>query len=372
MGFTTVLLQAGVVIWCLTVSNAFQPPTSTRRFPYCKVLQFKRGFQTSDSSFRQRRHKPLKDSMWESDDVSWSGKAKRRLRGRMESPTETPVRDTIVGVNVLAFVWQTVSTLQYIAAKFPAFWKTDKWSMISDAAIDAGTTTGPLMRDFMFSAALGKSQPHRYLTAGFLHGGILHLVMNMYALRQIPNWVETGLGRPLYITTYLVGIVAGNRFHAKFIGDEFLGCLGSSGGIVALAGLAFAALVKMDNQKASLEILKSMAALLCFGALVPSLSNASHIGGFLAGCFMGTCFSPGYRTSYSLKRKNSMEVDDAPRDFRLAMGFGVVPNKDPPISLRTLWIAVILFAATEPKLQTMPALVLKGLLSPGSLTGTLI
>jgi membrane associated rhomboid family serine protease len=271
-----------------------------------------------------------------------------------------------VVTNVVAYIWQAINTLNYLRAKFPAHWKTQTWSMISDAVIDSGGTAGPLMRDFMFSPFLGKRQPHRYLTAGFLHGGILHLLCNMYALRQMPDWLETGLGWPLFITTYIVGVVAGNYFHARSAMDEFLGCLGSSGGIVALAGLTFISLGKMGNKSGSAEILRSMGTLFVFGVFIPSMSNASHIGGFLSGCAMGLLFSPSYGKSYSLRRKNSVTIDTAPRDYRQAMGFGVVPNGKPLVPLWMFWAVALVYASSEPRLLAMPGLVWKGLTNPGA------
>lgn len=302
---------------------------------------------------------------WDGDDLRWTERFRRRIETRWEKGTDTPVRDALIASNIAMYVYQAINTLYYLKATFPSYWPS--WSMISDAVLESGTTIGPLTRAFMFSAHLGKRQPHRYLTSGFLHGGILHLLGNLYALHEMPTWLETGLGWPLFVTTYVVGIVAGNGAHARYAMDEFLIGIGASGGIVALAGLSFVALAKMKNQSGTMQILKNVAALLVVGAVLPNVSNAAHVGGFLSGCLMGLLFSPGYRKSYSLRRQNAYNVDTAPKDFRKAMGFGIVPKDRAPIPLAVLWAAVVFYISTDYRFRNTPALVWRGLIRPGSL-----
>lgn len=306
-------------------------------------------------------------SFWDGDDRRWSRRLRRRVFRFDGISTETPVRDGIVVTTVAAYIWQALNTLKHIRSQFPEYWSTQAWSMISDAVIDSRGTVGPLMKDFMFSPILGMRQPHRFLTSGFLHGGVLHLACNMYALRQLPDWLETGLGWPLFVTTYIVGVVAGNYFHSRAAMDQFLYCLGASGGVVALTGLMFISLGKMGNRQGTAEILRSMGGLFAIGAIIPSMSNASHIGGFLGGCVMGLLFSPGYGKSYSLRRKNSVTIDPAPRDYRQVMGFGVMPNERPPVPLWMFWAVALVIASSQPRLMSMPQLVWRGLSSPGSL-----
>lgn len=302
---------------------------------------------------------------WDGDDLRWSKRIRRVIARRLNRIGETPVRDALIVANIGAYVYQAINSLVYLIAAYPSHWPS--WELMSDAMFDPGATIGPFTRAFLFSAHLGTQQPHRYVSSGFLHGSLLHLTCNLYSLQQMPNWLETGLGWPLYLTTYLMGIVGGNYAHARYTMDEYTACLGASGGIVALAGLAFIALTKMGNQPATSTLLKNMAALLVLGILVPSVSNTAHIGGFISGCIMGLLFSPGYRKSYSLRRKNSYIVDTAPKDFRQAMGFGLVPNDRSPIPLAVLWAGIVLFLSTDRRFQYMPTLVWKGLTRPGSL-----
>jgi hypothetical protein len=104
------------------------------------------------------------------------------------------------------------------------------------------------------------------------------------------------------------------------------------------------------------------------GFFVESISSMSHIGGFLCGIAVAVFFAPSYRKDYSMRRKNSAEYDPAPREFRQAMGFGVMPTQRGILPLSLLWVvAVFLLVATRPEFRQIPALVAKGLLFPGTL-----
>jgi membrane associated rhomboid family serine protease len=307
---------------------------------------------------------------WEGDDLRWSTKLRRRLRQQRMDGDATPIKTSLLVLNVLLFVYQSITTVNYIRRGHPAYWPGYAIPMIADAVVGSAVN-GPLTADFAFSNALSQTQPHRFLTSGFLHGGIVHLLFNMDAFRRQPSWLETGLKGPLYLTAFLISIVTGNLGH-MFLSNNPLDrvlCLGSSSGIFGLYGLMYAALVKMGNKGAASRVAKGMAILLVMGLFLENVSTAAHVGGFLGGLCIGILCGPSYRKNYSLRRKNSVEYDPTPRDYRQAMGYGVMPTDRGILPLPLLWfILAVLFAAAKPKFRAMPAMVLKGLLVPGSLT----
>jgi membrane associated rhomboid family serine protease len=273
-------------------------------------------------------------------------------------------------LQLLFFVYQTVAAVNFIRLGHPEYWPSHAFAMIGDALM--GTSVrGPVLMDFGYSNALAQNQPHRFLTSGFLHGGILHLLVNLDTMRRQPSWLETGLGAPLYVTTFLISVVGGNLAHFFGINDPFdrTLVLGASGGICGLYGLMYGSLVRMGNAKAASRIVRGMAIMIVSGFFVESISSMSHIGGFLCGVAMSIFFSPSYRKDYSMRRKNSAEFDAYPRDFRQVMGFGVMPTERGMLPLSLLWAgAVVALVATRSEFRQMPALVAKGLLFPGSLT----
>jgi Rhomboid family len=124
----------------------------------------------------------------------------------------------------------------------------------------------------------------------------------------------------------------------------------------------------MGNTQLGWRVAKSMALLLLFGFIFANVSNAAHIGGFLGGISMGLVCCPSYRKSYSLTRKNSLEVDLADREYRLAMGFGKVPSKRGLIPVSLIWISAFIALASNPLYRSIPMQIYQGILRPGSLS----
>ena len=306
---------------------------------------------------------------WGGDDLRWFSKYRRKLR-MGSSGNATPIRRALILSNIAMFVYQTFVTVRYIRMRHPEYWPRQAAPIVFDALIGS-SINGPMVTDFAFSNALSHRQPHRYLTAGFLHGGILHLILNLDALWNQPKWLEDGLGRLLYLSTFLVSIVAGNAFHFAMADSPMdrVFVIGSSGGILGLYGLMFAALVRMGNKQATRRIARGLFLLFVTGTLIDGISTAAHVGGFLAGLVMGILFGPGYRKSYSLRRANSLDYDPVSRGFRQAMGFGVLPTNRGFLPLSLLWGGIVVFSLlAAPKFQSIPQQIIKGLMHPGSLS----
>lgn len=233
------------------------------------------------------------------------------------------------------------------------------------------TSVGAFTMDFAHQTALSSIQPHRLITSGFLHGSLLHLAFNMRYLWTLPKFVEEGLGWPLYLSTYLASVVAGNLAHSSVAssGPAALGlCLGASGGICGMQGLMFVLLNQMGNRAASMSIFKNMIWLIIFGSITPGISNAGHVGGFIGGALVGYIFGPRYGSSYRMNRKWSLAVDDASPEYRNMMGFGI-EEKKPRLKLRYLWLVLALVAWYKPVVRTIPICLWLGLKSPGLLSG---
>ncbi|MCX8156769.1 MAG: rhomboid family intramembrane serine protease [Verrucomicrobiae bacterium] len=78
------------------------------------------------------------------------------------------------------------------------------------------------------------------LTAFFLHGGILHLVGNVYFLLIFGDNVEDELGRGRYLLLLLLATLGGQLLHILFEPHSAVPAIGASGGISGV--LAFYAL----------------------------------------------------------------------------------------------------------------------------------
>jgi membrane associated rhomboid family serine protease len=307
---------------------------------------------------------------WDGDDLRWTQRLRRRMFRSNIGGSKTPGRSTLIGLNLFMFVYQTINTVQMIARQHPGYWPRHALSMILDTLLGSANVRGPLTTDFVHISYLSNRQPHRFLTAGFLHGDIIHLLLNLDALRRLPSWLETGLGTSLFVTTFIVSIVTGNIGHSIVMAPTAPRtiCLGSSGGICGLYGLMYVALTKMGQPRGALSILQNMALLFVFGFFIEAISNAGHIGGFIGGIIMGILCVPRYQRDYQMRRKNSLQADVSPAAYRQVMGFGIAPSKRGFLPVQAIWIATGLLFVAEPRFRAIPANVVRGLWNPGSLS----
>jgi len=138
-----------------------------------------------------------------------------------------------------------------------------------------------------------------FFTYAFLHGGPLHLVVNMITLWSLSELVTARLGAWRFAVLYFVTAVAGAAVFA-FLSTANTPMVGASG---ALFGLAGALLSWMwDDQPTLAEALRfaGRAVLLLLAInvalhflLAGQLAWQTHLGGFLAGWILALVLDPG-------------------------------------------------------------------------------
>lgn len=141
----------------------------------------------------------------------------------------------------------------------------------------------------------------RLLTSGFLHFDIFHYLMNMYALFQLGSFCEKLFKRWQYVLILIVSIIFGNLF--VLIAQENVVGLGISGGLFGLLGAILMVMVENNSIKNPV-VRMNMFQLLFLNLLIslmPGISMLAHLGGFVAGCFMGVMFVHSTRW-HSLKK----------------------------------------------------------------------
>ena len=137
---------------------------------------------------------------------------------------------------------------------------------------------------------------HRWWTlisANYLHGGILHILFNMLALRQIAPLIIREYNISRMFILYTLGGVAG--FAVSYLaGVKFT--IGSSAAVCSLIG---AALYFGKNrgglygQAVYRQVGGWVIGIFAFGILIPGINNWGHAGGILAGALLGALL--GYR-----------------------------------------------------------------------------
>jgi membrane associated rhomboid family serine protease len=136
----------------------------------------------------------------------------------------------------------------------------------------------------------------RLLTSEFLHGGLLHLVLNMVALYMFGPVAERVLGTSRFVATYLTLAVGASTFVYLFT-DPSTATVGASGAIFGLFGLVFVLMLKAGQDVRSLLVLLGINA---FISLQHGISWQAHLGGFLAGVMLGAVYAYAPRRSRSL------------------------------------------------------------------------
>ena len=136
-------------------------------------------------------------------------------------------------------------------------------------------------------------QPWRLLSATFLHGGIVHLGFNMWALWNTGRLAERFYGNTQLGLIYLVAGLAGSMASLFFAARTGVS-VGASGAIFGVVGCLLAAIsTKADNLPPGLaksmrsSMLTFVAFSLVLGFTAGFVDNAAHIGGLAGGYLMG-------------------------------------------------------------------------------------
>ena len=133
----------------------------------------------------------------------------------------------------------------------------------------------------------------RLITSTFLHFGIIHLAMNMYALYTAGVYLEPMLGKTKYIAAYLcTGIIAG--IVSLWWHKDGVNGAGASGAIFGLYGVFLALLfTNLIPKQVRSALLQSIGIFVVFNIVYgmrSGIDNAAHIGGLLSGMLIGFVF----------------------------------------------------------------------------------
>lgn len=144
-----------------------------------------------------------------------------------------------------------------------------------------------------FNEALLQGQWWRLFSCMFLHAGILHLLMNMYALNYVGGLLEPALGKTRFLIAYLASGLIASLVSAVFHANTFIVGVGASGAIFGLFGVLFALISTKYFDSAIREALgKSIATTLVINlayGFQGGIDLAAHLGGLVAGFVIGYC-----------------------------------------------------------------------------------
>lgn len=142
---------------------------------------------------------------------------------------------------------------------------------------------------------------YRLFSSIFLHGSILHLVLNMYSLKIVGEQVENYFGKLRFITIFLISGLCGSLFSLIFTNSVSIGASG------AIFGLLGSLLYFTYNYRLVLgstfknQVLPVIILNLFLSLLIPNVDFYAHLGGLIAGIFATMAVGiPGKKDNQSM------------------------------------------------------------------------
>jgi rhomboid protease GluP len=158
-----------------------------------------------------------------------------------------------------------------------------------------------------FKSVTMDGQWWRLLTCCFLHIGILHLLLNMYALLYIGLILEPYLGKSRFLAAYLFTGIAASVTSLWW--NDLTVSAGASGAIFGMYGV-FLALLSSNvlDKSVRKSLMTSIAVFIGYNLMNgfkpnSGIDNAAHIGGLLSGVIIGYAFIPSLKSFENNKLK---------------------------------------------------------------------
>jgi membrane associated rhomboid family serine protease len=180
-------------------------------------------------------------------------------------PSTPVVTQALIAINVLVFIVETAS----------------------GAPLGGGLGTGWVVKHgVLFGPSISISHDYwRLVTAGFLHDGLFHILINMVSLYFVGSALEPAIGRVNFVFVYFASLLAGSFGALLFTPQAPV--VGASGAIFGI----FGALIVMARAR-GISIWQSGLGMVLVLNLVLSVTYAGislggHLGGLVGGLITG-------------------------------------------------------------------------------------
>lgn len=187
------------------------------------------------------------------------------------------VTTTLIALNVAIYVMSTVAGGGSALGGSPSFEFELDWALIGSGRVSGGVFGIPI--------GVAEGEWYRLVTSGFLHGSLLHLGFNMFALWILGRQLEPVLGRATFAAVYFSSLLAGSLGVMVLDPDQLT--LGASGAVFGLFGYALVGqwargINPMDTGLGGIILIN-----LVFTFAVPGISIGGHLGGLIGGAAAG-------------------------------------------------------------------------------------
>jgi len=201
----------------------------------------------------------------------------------------------------------TCALLALLAAVFAGelMYGIEPWTGLLKPGVRTLVALGGLYPNLVFQSG----EWYRLLTAAFLHGDAIHLLLNGVALYLAGHVLETLVGRAWFLALFLIGAVGGSLLSLA-INPATMVSVGASGAIMCLLAAAYVCSFRFQAGGERMQIQMGLLQVL-IPSLIPiavsrtggHIDFAAHIGGAVTGVAIGlamlktwrdTSTSPGF------------------------------------------------------------------------------
>jgi len=174
------------------------------------------------------------------------------------------------------------------------------------AILSPSSDTIYLLGGFIINGQTGAFDWWRAITFGVVHGGIIHIAFNCYAMTVLASLSEANLGARRTLVTITVsqlGAAVATWFWYLRIHGESVFTVGASGWVSGLLGYAIVYTWFLGDSGAAYrrQLTQWAVYILLFGYFMGA-NNVAHIGGALAGAAIGVVQNRRGRTSKAEER----------------------------------------------------------------------
>ena len=175
----------------------------------------------------------------------------------------------LIALNAIAYLWEVSVAGPSMLSGFG-----------SSAGIERVLVDGALIPAFV----LQDGQWWRVITGAFLHGGLIHIGVNMLSLWFLGRFIEYALGSWRMFVVYMFSLIV-SGLGVVFFSSPMVPTVGASGAIFGLFGALFAIGFKLG--KPGMDLVRANVGILVLNLIitftVPQISWQAHVAGLLAG-----------------------------------------------------------------------------------------
>jgi len=152
---------------------------------------------------------------------------------------------------------------------------------------------------YLFGGLVKDGSPIRLLTSIFLHIGLLHFLMNVWALKLLGDQTENFYGHLKTFIIFIYSGIVGNLLSVILMGSNTISA-GASGAIFGFMG---AILYFAINQRTYMgealrrEILPVIIINILFGFVLTGVNMYAHVGGLIGGMLIATALGIKHKSS---------------------------------------------------------------------------